>query len=59
MGGAGAQSTFYVFIAILGGIAHFGIPGIVFGPLILALAVALIEVYRHEFAIGANAKGSE
>lgn len=58
MRGAGARSTFFVFIAILGGIAHFGISGIVFGPLILALAVALIEVYRHEFAGEVKNKGS-
>lgn len=49
MRGAGAQSTFFVFIAIIGGLAHFGVSGLVFGPLILALVVALLDIYRTEF----------
>jgi predicted PurR-regulated permease PerM len=38
-----------VFIAIIGGLAHFGVSGLVFGPLILALVVALLDIYRTEF----------
>lgn len=49
MRGAGGQSTFFVFIAIIGGIAHFGVLGIIFGPMLLAVIVALVEIYRYEF----------
>jgi predicted PurR-regulated permease PerM len=36
-----------LFFAILSGIGVFGISGIVFGPLLLALLITLIQIYRE------------
>jgi predicted PurR-regulated permease PerM len=38
-----------IFFATLGGIALFGLSGFVMGPIIVALFVALSEIYRIEF----------
>jgi predicted PurR-regulated permease PerM len=35
----------WVFIGVLGGIAAFGVLGIVLGPLVLALAASLLDAY--------------
>jgi predicted PurR-regulated permease PerM len=51
--------TVPVFIAALGGLFAFGATGIVLGPLILAVALALIDIWRrrmelHEIVSGVN-----
>lgn len=38
-----------VFFAILGGIAFFGLPGFVIGPILVSLFLALSEIYAIEF----------
>ena len=38
-----------VFFATLGGIAFFGLPGFVIGPIIVSLFMALSEIYSIEF----------
>jgi predicted PurR-regulated permease PerM len=38
-----------IFFATLGGIAVFGLPGFVIGPIIISLFVALADIYRLEF----------
>lgn len=38
-----------VFFATLGGIALFGLPGFVIGPIIVSLFLALVEIYNIEF----------
>ena len=43
--------TVPVFIAVLGGLAAFGGTGIVLGPLVLALAVGLLDIWRRRFAL--------
>ena len=40
--------TMIVFFAIMGGIAYFGVLGMVFGPIIVALGLTLLEVYKIE-----------
>jgi predicted PurR-regulated permease PerM len=42
--------TLPVFIAVLGGLFAFGATGVVLGPLILALTIALIDVWRRRMA---------
>ena len=37
--------TLMIFFSILGGIGYFGILGMFFGPLIFAIAIALLEFY--------------
>jgi len=40
----------FVILSILGGIILFGFWGIVFGPLIIALAVTIMHIYEMEFS---------
>ena len=37
-----------VLVGILGGIALMGLPGIIVGPVVLAMAMTLLELYVHE-----------
>lgn len=42
--------TFFLFIAILGGIKAYGVLGILFGPVVVTLLTAAVQIYREEFA---------
>lgn len=44
--------TLLVFFALVGGVALFGASGLILGPLILAIADALLEVWRRRTAFG-------
>jgi predicted PurR-regulated permease PerM len=46
MGGA------VVFFALIGGIATFGMPGVLIGPLAVATFLALLRMYRRDFISG-------
>jgi predicted PurR-regulated permease PerM len=48
--GKAQVGTLTVFIGVLGGVAAFGPIGIVLGPLVLALALALLELVVEERA---------
>lgn len=41
--------TLFLFLAIFGGLAFYGIIGIFLGPVMLALFLTLIEIYRKEY----------
>ncbi|MDH4319468.1 MAG: AI-2E family transporter, partial [Desulfobulbaceae bacterium] len=43
------MSTFLIFFAILGGIGHFGLIGLLYGPLIFGLLMVLLYIYKIEF----------
>jgi predicted PurR-regulated permease PerM len=49
--------TLPVFFSILGGLAAFGASGLIVGPIILAVADALIHVWRQRTAHGRTAEG--
>jgi len=54
-----SMHTVPVFIAAMGGLLVFGATGIVLGPLVLAVAIALLDVWHrrmqlHEIEIGVN-----
>jgi predicted PurR-regulated permease PerM len=49
--------TVPVFIAVLGGLFAFGATGVVLGPLILAVAIALIDIWRRRMAAGEIVEG--
>ncbi len=52
--------TVLVFIALLGGLIVFGVAGVVLGPVVLAIAVVLLETWRRRMAHGQAAeKGIE
>jgi predicted PurR-regulated permease PerM len=41
-----------VFVAIVGGLVLFGSSGLIFGPVVLAITVALVDVWRRRTAGG-------
>ncbi|MEO7706473.1 MAG: AI-2E family transporter, partial [Thermoflexales bacterium] len=49
--------TVPVFISVLGGVFAFGASGFVLGPLVLAVAMALIDIWRRRMALGAIEEG--
>jgi predicted PurR-regulated permease PerM len=42
--------TFFLFVTLLGGLEVFGVLGLLFGPVILTLLTAFVEIYREEYA---------
>ena len=50
VGGQSHLHTLLVFFSVLGGLQFFGLIGIVAGPLVVAVGIALIENYRTERA---------
>jgi hypothetical protein len=44
--------TLTVFIAIIGGIIAFGTTGIVLGPLVLAVTISLIDIWKKRIGAG-------
>ncbi|MBI4446071.1 MAG: AI-2E family transporter [Acidobacteria bacterium] len=47
--GRAKMHTLLVFFSIAGGVAYFGISGVIFGPLVLALGLTFLELYKEEF----------
>jgi len=43
-------STFYIFLAILGGVYTFGMLGVFYGPLILSFVMVMLQLYIEEYA---------
>jgi predicted PurR-regulated permease PerM len=39
----------FIFMAILGGVHAFGVPGLLYGPMILGLVAAMLDMYAEEF----------
>jgi predicted PurR-regulated permease PerM len=37
----------FIFFSVLGGLQVFGILGIVLGPAVLAITLALLDVFKH------------
>ena len=54
---ASRVSTFYILLAILGGVYSFGMLGIFYGPLILSFVMVMLQIYIEEYADDLN--GSE
>jgi predicted PurR-regulated permease PerM len=48
IGGSGELHTLAVFLGVFGGIGAFGLLGIFFGPIILALVATMLGVLREE-----------
>ena len=49
--------TLLVFIAILGGLFLFGASGLILGPIVLAVTLAVIDIWRERTAAGQTADG--
>jgi predicted PurR-regulated permease PerM len=48
-----------IFFSVLGGLQVFGVLGIVLGPVIVAITIALLDVLRQADSYGRNAHGGE
>lgn len=53
---ASRVSTFYILLAILGGVYSFGMLGIFYGPLILSFVMVMLQIYMEEYADDLKAK---
>ncbi len=42
--------TLFLFLSILGGLAYYGMIGVFLGPVMLALFLTLIQIYRKEYS---------
>lgn len=49
MKGKAEVHPIFIFFSILGGITIFGFWGILFGPLIIAITVTILDIYEKEF----------
>lgn len=49
LGGRSGMSMFYVFLAIIGGIKYFGPLGLLYGPLIMSLAMVMLSLYSDAY----------
>jgi predicted PurR-regulated permease PerM len=52
LGGRASLNGLLVFISVLGGIAVFGVLGIVLGPIVVATAVGILDVYSGKDVAG-------
>jgi predicted PurR-regulated permease PerM len=50
LGGRASLNGLLVFISVLGGIAEFGVLGVVLGPIVVATAVGILDVYSGKDA---------
>jgi len=58
MRGTAGVPTLFLFFAILGGMQVFGIVGLLYGPLILAFAVVMLQIYADEYHEQLKRKGA-
>jgi len=49
MGSSMRMNNLLVFVSLLGGIMGFGIPGLIYGPLIMTLFLALVQLYQTRY----------
>lgn len=56
VGGRTRLHELLIFFAVLGGLHVFGVLGLVLGPVVLAIALALVEVFRAATQSSANQK---
>ena len=43
------RSIFYIFLSVFGGIKFFGPIGIIYGPLIMTLVMAMLKIYTADY----------
>jgi predicted PurR-regulated permease PerM len=56
VGGRVGLSELVMFFSVLGGLQVFGVLGIVLGPVLFAIAAAILDVFRDETATSGGAK---
>jgi predicted PurR-regulated permease PerM len=50
IGGQTRLPTLFLFFGILGGVQTYGVLGIFLGPVLLAIVIAFVRIYREQFA---------
>ena len=50
-GGKGKGQPLLMLVAALGGIQLFGLPGIVVGPVLMSLFLAILRIYEREMEL--------
>lgn len=55
--GTGQMDSFWLFLAIMGGVGQFGVAGFIVGPLALALCLAAAHSLRHSLKTPINEQG--
>ena len=45
-----SMSTVVVFFSLIGGLQVFGLMGLIYGPLVFAVALVLFKIYEKEFS---------
>lgn len=50
MRGASGLSSLYLFLSIMGGVQVFGVKGLLYGPLALSFALAMLRIYEEEYS---------
>lgn len=53
------MSPLFLFLAIVGGVLYFGLPGLVYGPLVFGLLTVMLESFKDEYLEEAGAKRAE
>ena len=49
IGGRVKLPTLMLFLSIMGGLSYFGFSGVVLGPVLLAVFISFIEIYKQEY----------
>ena len=49
MGSSMRMNSLLVFLSLLGGIMGFGVPGLIYGPLIMTLFLTLVQLYQTRY----------
>jgi len=49
MSGATGMSTLFIFLSVIGGLQVFGPVGLLYGPLVLSLAMVMLRMYGEEY----------
>ncbi len=57
MRGASGLSSLYLFLSIMGGVQVFGVKGLLYGPLCLTFALAMLRIYEKEYSEMLTANG--
>jgi predicted PurR-regulated permease PerM len=47
IGGRTKMPTLVIFFSVLGGIKLFGLIGLIMGPLVVALFISVLEIFRN------------
>lgn len=47
--GQSGMHSLVVFFSLMGGVAYFGVVGLIFGPILVSLFLTFLELYRMEF----------